>query len=121
MELQLSQQIKLDRALRKLNSRIKEVTDTYDGNVKHHTEIRDRNLTEAYKDYEFVVQKVAVEESEARVKRDTQLSKQQKALERERLYQERAEQRRMALEQELEKQRTNHLPKRFNDYRDITK
>lgn len=121
MELQLSQQIKLDKALRKLNSRIKEVTDTYESNVKHHTEIRDRNLTEAYKDYEFVVNKVAAEQAELRLKRDVQLSKQQKVLERERLYQERAKQRREALEQELEKKRTNHLPKRFNDYRDITK
>ena len=121
MELQLSQQIKLDRALRKLNSRIKEVTDIYESNIKHHTEIRDRNLTEAYKDYEYVVQKVALEEASARLKRDAQLSKQQKTLERERLHQERAKQRRVALEQELEKQRTNHLPKRFNDYRDIMK
>lgn len=121
MELQLSQQIKLDRALRKLNSRIKEVTDVYESNVKHHTEIRDRNLTEAYRDYEFVVQQVASEEAEARLKRDVQLSKQQKALERERLRQERAKQRRIALEHELENQRTNHLPKRFNDYRDIMK
>ena len=115
MELKISHQVKIARALRHFNARVKSINQTYESNVKHHQETRDKNLASAYEDYERVVQIIAAQEALVKAKQEAKDKTKLKELERQQRYQVLAQLRREKLNAELKAKITSKLPQSYEE------
>lgn len=121
----LKYDIELNRAKRNLIKRTDDITSSYKRKFEALIKERDAALDIVNRDYQSVVDKVALQKrTDASNKHDV-LERERLRQEKERLRLERAEAQRQVLELKLKEQHENKISKngvhKFNDYRDIQK